>query len=110
MGDDTNRVGIGRLWWGALIAGAVGGIAASALILLLTRAPILTFFAQKKDAFQGLQALATVVGLFVASVWFLRRRELFPKANLSLHITHRVLSGGTVWLHVNATIENKGQV
>ncbi len=64
------------------------------------------------DTTQKLLDLASSVAVIVASgaglFWFFRRRQLYPRANLTQTISVKTLPNGSAFVQVNVNIENKG--
>jgi hypothetical protein len=67
-----------------------------------------------KDLAAIAQAVATVAAIIVGGVWsymlFVRTRQRYPRAKIDHYITHRIMSGSNVLVHVGVTISNKGDV
>jgi hypothetical protein len=68
------------------------------------------FFAVNKEALEGLQACVTIIAVIGAGIWFVRRREVYPKADISQVIVHREIAPGQIWMRVSAVLANKGSV
>lgn len=88
----------------AFIAGVVG-------VLLGVVWPYLKIFLSgSKDALAGMQSLITVLGIPAALFWWWKQRKRYPRLDMKVSAVHRWVSTDVVWLHVCATLENKGNI
>lgn len=58
----------------------------------------------------SLESIATIVGIFAAAYWFYRRRARYPRLTWSHTITHERINDETIWLNVQISVENKGEI
>jgi hypothetical protein len=67
-----------------------------------------------KDIAEVLQAIATVIALMLGGAWsymlFVKKRQKFPRANITHKIFHKPISTDKVLLNVTAEISNTGDV
>jgi hypothetical protein len=63
-----------------------------------------------KEVLDALQSLATIAAIIGGGIWFLSRRQRYPRADVTHNITHKVLPDGKLLLHVAVRISNKGEV
>lgn len=61
---------------------------------------------------QTIQSVVTSIGIIIAGIWFIRKRQQFPRANLTHKIIHKELDidKNTLLVHVTVTIQNIGNV
>lgn len=59
---------------------------------------------------QTIQSIVTIIGVIMAGYWFLKRRQINPRAKLTHKIIHHTLDDKTLLIRVTATIENIGNV
>jgi hypothetical protein len=74
----------------------------------------LNFLNQNKDAFASIQAIGTVLAVFVGGLWafmtFRRRRLRYPRAKIEHAIRAWQIVEGVWHVHVTITIRNEGEV
>jgi len=63
-----------------------------------------------KEIADIVQAFFTVAAIIGGGIWFYRRRQRYPRADVTHAITHKALPNGKFLLHVAVTISNKGEV
>ncbi len=67
-----------------------------------------------KNIFDIIQAIATVFAIIIGGIWsymlFIRKRQKYPRANITHNITHRQIGNKKILLHVAVTITNVGDV
>jgi len=70
--------------------------------------------AERKDLLEAVHSLASIIALGVGGVWaynaFIRKRETYPRANVSHRIMHRSICSEKTLLRVAVYIENPGDV
>lgn len=73
-----------------------------------------TILSASKEVAEGLKNLVEAGGIIVGGFWtwmlFIKKREKFPRAELTHAITHRVLPGEKKYLRLDVKIANKGEV
>jgi hypothetical protein len=62
-----------------------------------------------KDSAAALQSSLTIIGIVAGAVWFLRRRQRFPRANVTHDVRHWSVEDKTI-LHTVVRVENLGEV
>lgn len=67
----------------------------------------LTFW---KDLSSIFQSVVTVVAILGGAFLYLKRRQRFPRAKITLQVTDRLISGNKVVLRVGITVGNQGEV
>ncbi|TRT98836.1 hypothetical protein [Microcystis aeruginosa] len=69
-----------------------------------------------RNVAQTLQSIVTIVGIFATAIWFLRKRQIQPKAIITHKITHHcihsnmLLNNKILLIRIIAKIENIGNV
>lgn len=63
-----------------------------------------------KDLSAIVQAVFTVAAIIGGGFWFYKRRQRYPRADVTHSITHKALPNGKLLLHVTVTISSKGEV
>jgi len=67
-----------------------------------------------KDIVQILEAVVTVIAIAIGGYWsymlFMKKRQKYPRANITHHILQKPISDGKVLLNVTAVIHNTGDV
>ena len=67
-----------------------------------------------KDIVSVIQAIVTTIAIVVGGVWsyflFVKKRQRFPRANISHQIFHKHISNGKALLNVKTIINNAGDV
>jgi hypothetical protein len=67
-----------------------------------------------KDIVSVIQAIVTTIAIVVGGVWsyflFFKKRQRFPRANISHQIFHKHISNGKTLLNVKTIINNAGDV
>lgn len=62
-----------------------------------------------KDAAAAVQSSVTVLGIIAGAVWFLRRRQRFPRANVTHDVKYWFVDGRVI-LHTVVRVQNIGEV
>ncbi len=66
-----------------------------------------------KELSEALKNLVTVGGIVAGGLWtwslFIKKREKFPRADLSHSLTHRLLGNGYRLLHLDVKVSNTGE-
>lgn len=62
-----------------------------------------------KDTAAAIQSSVTVLGIIAGAIWFLRRRQRFPRANVTHDVKYWFVDGKIV-LHTVVRIQNLGEV
>ena len=61
-----------------------------------------------------IHSAAMVTALVVGGIWtywlFVRKRQIYPRASIAHHSTHRDIGEGKTLLHVDVTVSNNGDV
>jgi len=57
-----------------------------------------------------IQSLLTSLAIVVGGGWFLIRRGLMPRADVSHAVTHHWLDSHTLWIRSSVTVRNRGDV
>ncbi len=67
-----------------------------------------------KDIVEIVQGIITAIGIVVGGVWayllFVRKRQKYPRADITHEITHYLITDDKVLLHVTVTVKNVGDV
>lgn len=63
-----------------------------------------------KDLFSIAQSLVTVIAILGGAYLYLKRRQRFPRAKITLQITDRLISDTKAVLRVAITVANQGEV
>lgn len=67
-------------------------------------------FKELQPAISVTQSLFTIAALIAGLVWFIKRREGAPRANVEHNVSFAKLDGRTVYVGVNVSITNSGRV
>lgn len=62
-----------------------------------------------KDAAAALQSSVTFLAVVAGAIWFLRRRQRFPRANVTHEVSHWYVEGSVI-LHTVVRVQNVGEV
>lgn len=73
-----------------------------------------TYSQEIKDLFSVVQSFFVSIGVIIGGVWaywlFYKNRQIYPRANLSHEISHKIVSDDKIFLRVAVKISNVGNV
>lgn len=73
-----------------------------------------TILSSIKEFLLVLQPAVTVLAIIIGGIWtymlFVQRRQKYPRADITHDITHISLTGNKIWLHLDITLTNIGDV
>lgn len=63
-----------------------------------------------KDGIQIIQSLVTITAIGVGGLWFIQKRQRYPKASIKHTISHRKVRDDKLLLSIDMTITNNGNI